>query len=266
VTNTIVNAIPTWLLGILIVGSCTAISMACVFILRRRLALEVLKKNNEVAGFKFAVVGVLFGIVAAGAMISAWEDYSEAKSVSNEEGNLVVVLYRLAQGFPEPTRSDIRSELKTYAQAVIEDDWPAMAREEAGLRSQRALEAMCDTLADFRPSNAAEEVFLSKSLEELDYMNTDRRKRILQSEEGIPGVMWAVLILGGVFTICFCFFFGNESVRTQAYMTGVLAATMSLCVFVVFSLNDPFAGDTKVEPEAMRHALEYIQQEASLQH
>ena len=49
-----------WLSGLLFLGATTLIAMAGPIIVRRQVSLERLIENNEVAGFKFAVIGVLY--------------------------------------------------------------------------------------------------------------------------------------------------------------------------------------------------------------
>ena len=50
---------PLWLSGLILVIAPTLIAMAGPILIRQRVKLEQLSNNNEVAGFKFATVGVL---------------------------------------------------------------------------------------------------------------------------------------------------------------------------------------------------------------
>ena len=54
---------PVWLPSILLVGPMTIIAMAGPILVRRRVNLHQLRLNNEVAGFKFATVGVLYAVL-----------------------------------------------------------------------------------------------------------------------------------------------------------------------------------------------------------
>lgn len=56
-------------------------------IVRRQVSLERLSTNNEVAGFKFAVIGGLYAVFLAFAMILVWEKFNDAeKDVAQEAG------------------------------------------------------------------------------------------------------------------------------------------------------------------------------------
>jgi hypothetical protein len=44
-----------------------------------------LKPNNEVAGFKFSVIGVLYAVLLAFVVIAVWQNYSNTEiAVRNE--------------------------------------------------------------------------------------------------------------------------------------------------------------------------------------
>jgi hypothetical protein len=54
---------PLWLVALALVGLTTFIAMVGPVIIRKRVSLENLRTNNEVAGFKFATVGVIYAVL-----------------------------------------------------------------------------------------------------------------------------------------------------------------------------------------------------------
>ena len=62
--------------------------------------------------------------------------------------------------------------------------------------------------------------------------------------------MWVVLLGAGVITIGFSFLFGTRSAKAQVLMTSGLAMTIALVLFSIMALEQPFAGITRVEPDA----------------
>jgi Na+/proline symporter len=81
------TGLPLWLSGMLIVGLPTALAMFGPILVRRYVTAEKLAENNEVAGFKFSVVGVLYAVLLAFAIIVVWERFSDAENnVAREAG------------------------------------------------------------------------------------------------------------------------------------------------------------------------------------
>ena len=67
--------------------------------------------------------------------------------------------------------------------------------------------------------------------------------------------MWAVLVGAGAITIGFSFLFGTKNTVAQALMTGGLAMTIALVLLSIVSMEHPFAGLARVEPEAFKQHL-----------
>jgi hypothetical protein len=63
---------PLWASGALLVGVPTLLAMAGPIVVRRYVSLDRLTTNNEVAGFKFATVGVLYAVLLAFVVIVVW--------------------------------------------------------------------------------------------------------------------------------------------------------------------------------------------------
>src|SRR5215218_642078 len=121
---------PVWLSSILLVGVMTLIAMVGPVLVRRRVSLDQLRLNNEVAGFKFATVGVLYAVLLGFAVISAWEKFSEAENAVAQEAAALATLYRLAEGIGGDAGTAFHSELTRYVKTAIAEDWPAMERGE----------------------------------------------------------------------------------------------------------------------------------------
>jgi|SRR5271168_3511688 len=71
---------PLWLAGLVLVGLTTLIAMMGPPLIRRRMSLDVLRTNNEVAGFKFASVGVIYAVLLGLAVIVVWEKFNDAEN------------------------------------------------------------------------------------------------------------------------------------------------------------------------------------------
>ena len=116
---------PLWLSGILLVGLTTLVAMVGPVLVRRRVSLDKLRTNNEVAGFKFATLGVLYAVLLGFAVIVVWERFSAAENDVAQEAGAVATIYRLADGIGVGPGTALRDKLTGYLKAVIVEDWPA---------------------------------------------------------------------------------------------------------------------------------------------
>jgi hypothetical protein len=88
------SKMPLWLSGIILVGMTMLVAMSGPPLIRRRIQLDRLRVNNEVAGFKFATVWVLYAELLAFAVIVMWEKFAEAERTVAKEAGAVATRYR----------------------------------------------------------------------------------------------------------------------------------------------------------------------------
>ena len=240
-----------WLLGIILVGTLVLLAVAGALLARRRFGVEVLKLNNEVAGFIYGVIGVLYAVLLGFTAIIVWERFDNAQVGVDEEANAVADLYRDAQVFPDDVRRELETHLFAYATLVAEKEWAAMAERRSSPETWEVYVQLWRTYYRFQPQTDHEKIWYAQSLAKLNQLGDQRRLRLLNSRfEGIPDVMWVVLLGAGVITISFSFFFGTRSAKAQVLMTSGLAMTIALVLFSIMALEQPFAGITRVEPDS----------------
>ena len=99
---------------------------------RKRHTLDELVQNNEIAGFKFGVIGVLYAVVLGMAVVAVWEDFKDAVSNAETEANLVGDLYRDGAWINEALVSQGWAWHYTRY-----SDHPALARAEREARAAR---------------------------------------------------------------------------------------------------------------------------------
>ena len=71
-----------------------------MLITRRAFGVDRLKLNNEVAGFKFAVVGVFYAVLLAFVVIAVWEDFRKTEEAVRDEAKAAVDLHRITFALP----------------------------------------------------------------------------------------------------------------------------------------------------------------------
>jgi hypothetical protein len=73
--------------SLLIVGGITFAAIAGALLVRRWVTVEVLERHNDVAGFIYAVIGVLYAVLLGFTAIIVWERFDEAQTnVERAEG------------------------------------------------------------------------------------------------------------------------------------------------------------------------------------
>jgi hypothetical protein len=247
--------LPLWQAMLLLVVLPTSLAVCGQIVVRRSVDLQRLTTNNEIAGFKFATVGVIFAVIAAFAIIVVWEKFAEAQSTVAQESGASAALYRFAAG-ADPKMKATREALSNYLRLAIEKDWPAM---ETGKESREVTEALGGLYAsvmrlmegDTRPAPLMTEMF--KLVDEITHA---RRIRVHLASGAVPAVVWFVVFTAATLTVAFAFFFGAENLRAQVLMTAFLSLLTFSSVFAIAEINYPFTGPSHVESHALSEVLE----------
>lgn len=247
---------PLWILGTLLVVVPTLLAMAGPVIARRVIGLPRLATNNEVAGFKFATVGVLYAVLLAFVVIVVWEKFSDAEADVSREAGAAATLYRLIGGIDAPTQQDLRDRLTAYLTSVVNDDWKAMETGRSSRRTTQALSALYATALAYQPKDPRTTEIMAEILDQLHHITEARRARLVKALGAVPGVIWFVLFGGAALTIGFTFFFGTENLRAQSLMTGVLALLIFSGLLVIVAIDRPFTGTVKVEPAGLIEVID----------
>ncbi len=247
---------PIWLLCLLAL-LLTALSMAGPFVVRRYVTLERLTTNNEVAGFKFATLGVLYAVLLAFAVIVVWERFHDAEHAVAAEAGAAATLYRLSLGMGQPGE-EFRRRLDEYLEVEVANEWPAMQSGRGSRAGTDALTRLYQATLAYQPADFRGQTFEYALLQELGSLTQARRDRLVLAAGAVPGVVWLVLFTGAVLTITFTFFFGTVNVRNQSVMTGALALLIFAVLMVAVAIDRPFAGHVQIGPEPLQQIYEHF--------
>jgi hypothetical protein len=245
---------PLWFTAILVVVLPTIAAMCGPALIRRRVALERLTINNEIAGFKFATVGVLYAVLVAFAIIMVWERFADAESAVAQEAGAATALYRLASG-TDPQAVEMRRALDSYLASAIERDWTQMALEGKSNDVTSALDRVYAAAMQLAQSGSRPTAVLFAMFNQLDALTQARRNRLHLAVGIVPPMLWVVLTVGGILTVGFTLFFGTKNLRAQIMMTGILSIVVFMSLFVIVSINHPFTGPVHVDSEPLNAVL-----------
>jgi Protein of unknown function (DUF4239) len=246
------------------------IGLICLFALgglelvQRLVPTESRQPHNDVAGFIYAALGVIYAVLLALVVIAVWEKYQAANETVEQEANDTAEIFWLAHRLPEPEGSHVQELARSYVEEVVHKEWPLMEQGLAPSMKQvrgtpsgwTIIDDIRASLQDYEPRTKAEEQLYAKGLDQIEELNDARRMRLVAAEEGIPGVLWAVLIFGGIAAIGFTYLFGMENTWAHRLMVVTLAAVIGLVLFTIGALEHPFSGGARIGTGAFDLILE----------
>ncbi len=257
-----VYAFPIWAVAALVIGSAVLGAMALEFGVRSLMPLDRRRGHNDVAAAMFSVVGVLYAVLLAFITMLVWEGFNTAKAASFKEAAAIADVWHLAIGIPAPVDATLRDDTVAYARAVVDREWPAQATGQRADAGAVPLDALHRAVAGLRPASPAETNLHAALLAALTHLEDAREDRQLAAQTTVPGIAWAVMLLGAAITIAFASFLRAPSLAMHLAMSGALALSGSLVLVLVIALNNPFRGEFRVSTDPFDHVIARIAAEA----
>jgi hypothetical protein len=131
--ETVPNLVATFY-GVLIVILAILIAIAGLALVEYLVPWQVRQRHNDVAGFIYAVLGVVYAVLLGFVTIAVWEDFEVARSTTDSEANELAELFWLAREFPESEGEQLQDLTRSYAEVVIDEEWSLMSQGRASPR------------------------------------------------------------------------------------------------------------------------------------
>jgi len=255
---TLMHDVPLWSVAIVVTVVAEVYSVGLMLLARYAYGVSRLSLNNEVAGFKFAVVGVFYAVLLAFVVIAVWETYSSTERAVRNEAKAVVDLQQVIQVLPVDGSAEISKHLIAYIKDVTAKEWPSMA-------VGKASEIVTDDLSDLsaaifavQPEGQRDLALYRHGLRLLTVVTDNRNERLDSSDGSVPVILWVVLIIGGAITLGYPAFFASSNLGAQVLMTAALAALVAMSLILGLAFDFPFTGNPHISAEPFRQALEQM--------
>ena len=246
--------------GVLIVSGACLAAVGGLALVQRLVPVPIRMEQNDVAGFIYAVLGVIYAVLLALVVIATWEEFGRARVTVETEANALAEIFWLAHQLPEPEGRELQELCRSYAEEVVNVGWPLMEQgrtpslelSQETSRGWVLLDEIRATVQGYEPRTAAGEQLYAEGLDQVQRLADARRTRLVVAEEGLPTVLWVVLIVGGIVVVGFAYLFGMENTVAHALMVVALAGVIALVLFTIAAMDHPFTRGCPSWPRGLR--------------
>ena len=263
---------PPPVVAVIVVAVTASVGVSGLSLARRFLQPRIKYHDgvNDVISGALGAIGVLYGITVGLITIDVWQRHTTGQDVVVREAAAIQVLYvmvsadigvrQVAQQADQKPRRDEAEATKVwrpvaelvsqYLRDVICVAWP---EQKAGSRSSpdwRALREIRQVVLSMEPKEGGQQVRYAAAIESLNDLSELRRLRADAAKSQLSGVMWVIIILGALMSMCLVYLFRLEDARLHVLVVSLLSGFLGL-VFLMILLNDrPFFGATAIEPNS----------------
>jgi len=142
--------------------SITLIGVVLIHPLMRRL-IHGERQANDVVIFVAANYGLVYAVLLGLLTVATFQTTKDLQDHVAGEASSLSTMYHSADGYPEPLRSQLKSELRDYTRYVIEKDWPAHRQARTPQGGEHRLQAIREALFSLNQKARPRKFFTARS-------------------------------------------------------------------------------------------------------
>jgi hypothetical protein len=243
--------VPSFLFFLLVICIVAAFSVAGFLFVRKRVERWLGKPpaQNAVISYYIHATGVVYGITLGLITVGVWENYNHVNVTVEEEAAALASVYRDVNSYPEPYKSQLTGELKTYTRYVIDEAWPL---QEKGIVPSGGVDLIYNfqkILFGFEPTTEGQKIAHASALRSYNDYILLRRLRLQNVTKGVSVMIWWVIFFGGLVNLILSWLFVVTHKSLHILMNALLGALLGALVFLIIVLDFPFRGWFKVSSE-----------------
>jgi Na+/proline symporter len=109
----------TIIYGVLVIGGICLISLGGLEVVERLVPAQTRQQHNDVAGFIYAALGVIYAVLLALVVIAVFEGFQAANDTVEQEANALAEIAWLGNRLPEAEGTHLQELCRSYAEEVV---------------------------------------------------------------------------------------------------------------------------------------------------
>lgn len=256
--------LPEWAFCLVVVSLFISVALIGQRLVRPRLRRWFGERDSsDLVGHYVAAFGVLYGITLGLISVAAWENFGEVEELVSHEAAVIAALYRDVACYPEPFRSDLTAQLRTYTRRIIDVSWPEMRRGVVPRDDHPLIVRLHERLAAFEPTTAGQIIQHHEALYRFNHLVEQRRLRMDCVEWRLPTILWVVVLAGSLLSFVLMWLLVVENEILHNVLTSVMATLLGFLIYFLLTLDLPFEGQHSVGPDSLELVYEQVMAQSS---
>jgi len=241
-------------------------SVAGLVVFRMIAPIDEMREASNELGNYLQTVGSIYAVLLAFVVFVVWGQFNDARGFLDREATALVDLHRTASALPPRSRALIQAGLRDYVDAVLRDEWPALAKDDEAVIDQvsERLEHVWLAIHGCRPANDCQQTVYGEVLSRFNQLTDLRTSRLTAARARIPRAMTILLCTGAVLTIGSVYLLPFRQAWLHVVVTAALAGAIGHILYLIGDLDDAFSGDCQVSRAPFEHALRNFERAAHI--
>ena len=243
-------------LGGLVLGAGLIAAFVCV-LLHRLLHHDTFRRYHGVGHAVFLQLGVIFAVLLAFVFNNVWSNYNVASQAIDSECGSLHGIAILSDRLPAPARAMILQGLRAYLTTVLDREWLDMQQRNESQTADGRFQSLWQA-AETVDMDPADSQIRGQLLNLLATAHQSRETRLFQMRQGVPGLVWSLLIVFAVGLIGCMLVFAAEASLSKVVLVGVFTSSLTLALLTVRELDFPFESALQLSSRDFSETLKKV--------
>jgi Protein of unknown function (DUF4239) len=243
-------------LGGLVLATGLVAAFICV-LLHRILHHDTFRRYHEVGHAVFLQLGVIFAVLLAFVFNNVWSEYNVASQAIDSECASLHGIAILSDRLTSLSKNAILNDLRAYLTTVLDREWPDMQRRNESRSASASFQALWETV-EMVNTDPADNQVRAQMLNLLAAAHQSRETRLFQMTQGVPGLIWTLLIIFASALIGCMLVFAAEASLSKSVLVGVFTSSLTLALLTVRTLDFPFESALQLSSHDFNETLEKV--------
>jgi hypothetical protein len=203
---------------------------------------KLFRDDAEGIGALLQIIGTLYSVLYAFATYVIWGQFTAVENEILKESGALKDLMLFSNRLKSNTREPIVRAVKSYARAVVDDEWRALANAAGTDKTDRLFTDVVASVTDAKPEDDTERMLYERLLDIANQASTHRDERLALSVKRMPRTVLVFVTLTASSILFLLFFFPFRNAALGLVSVAITTVLLSFAHFVVTDLDNPFAG------------------------
>jgi Protein of unknown function (DUF4239) len=223
------------------------LSAAVLYIVLRLMGAPVfLRDDGEGIAALLQIIGTLYSVLYAFATYVIWGQFTAVENEILKESGSLKNLLVFSRPLPEKMRDPVVRAVKSYARAVVDNEWKSLSRVEASEKTDRLFGEIPNQVAEIQPQDDAQKVIFERLLELANQASAHRDERLALSVKRMPRTLFAFVVLAAIMILLLVLLYPFHRLAFGLAAVAITSIILFFAYFVLTDLDNPFEGSWNV--------------------
>jgi hypothetical protein len=194
-------------------------------------------------------------LILAFVIVAVWDDYNDLEKTIKTETDKLNSILSHTSNLPDNLREIVGKSIYDYCDQVINQEWQMQDRK---TEHPSAIPVLRQELLIIQPENFVQQRIFEAVDDDLSSVSDLHRERLSHTHSQMPQLIWQILKAGTVILILFTYFFHVSSDKLKRVYLSFIVVSVSMCMFLVYTLDHPFNGQNGVDNQPYRNVQQEI--------